>query len=68
MSKFQKEIDEAIEQLAKDNRCSKENLEYVVINRENGFCLITQDAFNKLNASKKNKLIRRDRKKRAKTA
>jgi hypothetical protein len=59
MSRFQKEIDEAIEQLAKDNCCSKENLEYVVIGRENGFCLMTQDAFNGLNASKKNKLIRR---------
>ena len=59
MSTFQKEIDEAIEQLTKDNHCSKENLQYVVINRENGFCLMTQDAFNGLNAHKKNKLIRR---------
>jgi hypothetical protein len=66
MNKFQKEIDEALEQLAKDNHCSIEDLEYMVINRENGFCVITKKGFDGLNARKRNKLFGKRRK--AKTA
>jgi len=65
MNKFQKEIDGAIEQLARDNHCRVDNLEYMVIRRENGFCVITKEGFNGFNAKKRNKLFGKRRKAKA---
>lgn len=58
MNKYQKEIDEEIDRLAREQRCLRENLQYVVIRRENGFVLLTAEAFNRLKERDKNKLIK----------
>jgi hypothetical protein len=62
MSKFQKEIAEEIECIAKECGCKKESLEYMVFEHENGYCILTAEGFKRLGARAKNKLLKGKRK------
>jgi len=57
MNKFQKEIDESVNQIANKRGINPNDLMYIAFAWDTGYIVIEQSAFNKMKKSKKDKLL-----------
>ncbi len=57
MEKYRPEIDAAVRDLAKKEKIPVDNLQYLLVCRDNGFCVISYRGFRKLDRHQKRLLL-----------